>query len=51
MTAEQILRELIEEYHIADFVYDVKEREGNGWQGPSVVRYSFLINEAEKLLK
>ena len=49
MTAEQILYELIEEFNIGDFVYAVKDREGNGWDGPRVNRFTSLLEQAEKL--
>lgn len=51
MTAEEILRELLDKFHIGDYIYNVRENEGKGWAGIGVKRYAFLINEAEKLTR
>ncbi len=52
MTAEEILKALLEEFFIQDYIYDMRERdreagwEGDNWEGPLVMRYSKLMNAA-----
>ncbi len=50
MTAEKILKELLFDYDIEDFIYDIKSDEGEGWDGPRVTRFSELIVAAKQLL-
>lgn len=49
MTAEEILKALIDEFAIEDYVYEVRECEAKGWDGPRVTRFNYLLEEAEKL--
>ena len=50
MTAEEILKELLLDHCIEDFIYDVKSNEGEGWDGPRVTRFVELIDAAKQLL-
>lgn len=50
MTAEEILRELIDDFIIGDFIYEVREQERMGWNGPNVKRFAFLMKEAEEVI-
>lgn len=47
-----VLRALMTNPHLslADRVYDVREREGLGWDGPSVKAWSDAVVAAERLL-
>lgn len=48
--AVEILKELLAApYHLGDFIYDVREREGKGWDGPKVTRFSELCERARLL--
>lgn len=46
-----ILRTLMDSYELGDLVYDVREREGLGWEGPKVKAYSNAVTAAKELLK
>lgn len=37
--------------NLGDLVYDVREREGLGWDGPSVKAWSDAVARAEKILE
>lgn len=41
----------VEEISLGDLVYDVREREGQGWGGPSVIAWSDAVAEISELLK
>ena len=58
MTVEERLRELescivvINELHsLSDAIYDVRERELQGWKGPKVKAYGEALNKLQELLK
>lgn len=47
------LRALMTHPHIdlGDLVYDVREREGRGWDGPAVIAWSAAVTNARNLMK
>lgn len=45
------LKVLIEQESIGDFVYDIREREGEGWDGPRVVAFSDAVQVLSEFLK
>lgn len=51
--ALNILRRLMTNPHLnlGDRVYDVREREGLGWEGPSVKAWSDAVSDAREILK
>jgi hypothetical protein len=51
MTAEEILSELIHDFSIEDFIYEVRNREALGWKGPSVLRYDELMKRAKEIIQ
>lgn len=51
LTARAILRELLTDFNLGQYVYDIRDREGQGWSGPRTYRFSQLIEAAEKLME
>lgn len=58
MTAEERLKELMscivvinELHNLGDAIYDVREREGEGWEGPKVTAYGNALKKLRELLK
>lgn len=58
MTLREAIRVLVEEEHIGDFVYNVRERtyedtsyKGNSWDHPRVKRFSDAVTALEIWLK
>lgn len=51
--AMQALKGLMDNPHInlEDKIYDVRESEGRGWDGPSVKAWSDAIDKAKQALK
>lgn len=49
MTAKEILKALLDEFTIGDYIYAVREREGLGWHGPKVERFAELMAAAEEI--
>lgn len=49
--AVRILKALLDEFSIEDYIYSVRDNEGEGWYGPRVDRFSQLIKEAKDLTK
>ena len=47
--ARKLLKELLDDYSIGDYIYSIRECEGKGWDGPKVKRFSDLIEEARIL--
>lgn len=47
------LRALLTNPHLnlGDLVYQVREREGLGWEGPAVTAWSAAVNKAQELVK
>lgn len=48
--AIEVLRELFDIRPLGDLIYDVREREGKGWDGPLVKRWAAAVAEAEALI-
>lgn len=50
---QEALKGLMENPSIAleDKIYDVRDREGKGWDGPDVIAWGKAIDQAAKLLK
>lgn len=51
LTAKAILKELLNDFHLDDNIYSVRENEGQGWEGPRVKRYAELITASRELTK
>lgn len=59
MDLREAIKALIEEYHLADYAYDVRGRavgsqdgfEGNSWDHPKVKRFSEAVSALEDSLK
>ncbi len=49
--ALEVLRELFDIHPLVDLIYDVRDREGKGWGGPLVTRWSAAVARAEALIK
>lgn len=51
--AMELLKRLGEVEHISlgDLVYNIREREGEGWEGPAVVAWGSTCEEIIQLLK
>jgi hypothetical protein len=49
---EDVLRALLTNPHLdlGDLVYDVREREGEGWDGPSVNAWGNAVTKAKALV-
>lgn len=47
----QVLRDLFESGNPADYVYQVREQEGQGWEGPKVRRWMKACEDAQTLMK
>jgi hypothetical protein len=48
--ALRVLRDLNSVRLLSDYTYDVREREGKGWEGPLVTKWSDACVLAQKLL-
>ena len=48
--ALQVLRDFYSVCDLGDYVYDIREREGLGWDGPEVTTWSNACNTAEDLI-
>lgn len=50
--ALDVLRQLVSNEHISlgDLIYQVREREGKGWNGPSVIQWGDAVKNATELL-
>lgn len=48
--ALDVLRDLSEVYDLGDYIYDLREREGKGWDGPLVTKWSDAVTRAKILL-
>lgn len=51
MRPVEILKALLEEFHLEDQIYEVREREGRGWEGPQVNRFGDLVQAAKQSVK
>ena len=49
--AEQILYDLFSVRDLGDFVYNIRENECKGWDGPKVILWGNACDRAHKLLK
>jgi len=49
VTAKQVLKGLLD-LGIEDFIYNIRENEGKGWDGPEVTRFADLLHQAKELL-
>ena len=49
--ALQVLHDLNEIRNLGDFIYDIREREGLGWEGPKVQAWSDACKRATQLLQ
>lgn len=49
--ALQILRDLNDTYNLGDIVYEIREKELKGWDGPLVTKWSDACRRAEVLLR
>lgn len=49
----EALKALFDNHHVSlgDLVYQVREREGEGWDGPCVKQWGDAVENAENLLK
>jgi hypothetical protein len=47
----RILRELFETGHLEDHFYAIRENEGQGWEGPQIVRWGKAVEAAKKLME
>ncbi len=45
-----VLRDMIEAGHLEDHFYAIRESEGQGWEGPRMVKWSKACEAARKLL-
>jgi hypothetical protein len=48
--ALEVLRELFQVTPLGDYVYNIREREGLGWDGPKVVAWGNACERAKQLL-
>jgi hypothetical protein len=46
----EVLREMIDAGGLCDHFYDIREREGEGWEGPRMQRWGKACDDARKLL-
>lgn len=51
MTLNEAIEILIKKEYIGDFIYNVRENEGKGWDGPRVTAYSEAVATLERHLK
>ncbi len=49
--AVQVLRDLNAVRNLADIAYDIREREGEGWEGPKITKWFDAIARARILLE
>lgn len=49
--ALQVLRKLFEVTDLGDYIYDVREREGMGWDGPKVTQWGQAVQAAKNLMR
>ncbi len=49
--ALEVLRELFAIHPLVDMIYDVRDREGKGWDGPLVTRWAAATAWAEALIE
>jgi hypothetical protein len=49
-TALEVLRQLSQVHNLGDCVYDIRERECLGWEGPKVVAWGKACERAQQLL-
>lgn len=49
--AIDVLRALFEVRNLGDIIYDIREREGKGWDGPLVTKWSDAFARAEMILE
>lgn len=49
-TAIEVLRALNEVHDLGDYVYDIREREMEGWNGPLVTKWGNAVARAKELL-
>jgi len=47
----QVLRDLFEAGGLEDHFYDIREREGQGWEGPRMVKWGRACEAAKELMK
>ena len=50
MILKDALQVLLDEY-FSDWVYDIREREGKGWDGPRVIAYGEACSAIENYMK
>lgn len=50
-SALQVLRDLFAVRDLGDLIYDIREQEGLGWEGPRVCQWNDVIRRARQLLK
>ena len=50
MQAIEILRGFNEILNLGDLIYAVRDKEGEGWEGPQVTKWAKLHEEMQKLL-
>jgi len=48
---ESVIVVVNELHNLSDAIYDVREREGEGWEGPKVKAYGEAISKLRALLK
>lgn len=51
MDAVTVLRTLYGIRDLGDFIYDVREREGKGWDGPKVQAWGEACEAADRIVK
>jgi hypothetical protein len=49
--ALRVLYDLSQVMELGDLVYDIREREGQGWEGPKVQAWSNACERMRKLLE
>jgi len=45
------LRDLYEVHNLGDFIHEIRESEGLGWEGPQVTKWRDTCRKAKKLLQ
>ncbi len=48
--AIDVLRTLFEVRDLGDIIYDIREREGRGWDGPLVTKWGDAVARAKTIL-
>ena len=51
MTLFEAIVVLVEEEYIGDFIYQIRDRELKGWDGPRVTAFNDAVERLEKYLK